>query len=335
MLNYEKIKGNLTNNISSSLSHGYFLHHNETDASLLWRPMNTPLLSICIPTRNRGRYLDELLSAFARQIHEAGIGPEKVVFYISDNASDDQTPEIISAFKQKVPSTICSRNAVNNGVDGNNVHIRTLAKGSYLWVIGDDELLCDHAVVTVLQLIEKYHPGLIIAFDSRYDSKIAAPQVFANYRTFAEECVRRNPHALAQHSLISSNIFRADCYDGIYAKETIKTCFPHMFGMIRPLMKNRASVVLPAMPIITIRDWRPGEVDGKWVDVAGAWRNYLTWLRDEMQLPSIDPSVPVEHARQAMINAMLKTPFKFLNSNWRALFDHRAYRVVLNRLLRK
>ena len=108
-----------------------------------------------------------------------------------------------------------------------------------------------------------------------------------------------------------------------------------MLGMIRPLMKNRASVVLPAMPIITIRDWRPGEVDGKWVDVAGAWREYFIWLRDELQLPSIDPSVPVEHARQAMINAMLKTPFKFLNSNWRALFDHRAYRVVLNRLLRK
>ena len=168
---YEQIKGNLTNNISSSLSNGYFLHNNETDASLLWRPMNTPLLSICVPTRNRARYLDELLSAFARQIHEAGIGPEKVVFYISDNASDDQTPEIISAFKQKVPSTICSRNAVNNGVDGNNVHIRTLAKGDYLWVIGDDELLCDNAVTTVLQLIEKYHPVLIIAFDSRYDSK--------------------------------------------------------------------------------------------------------------------------------------------------------------------
>ena len=36
--------------------------------------------------------------------------------------------------------------------------------------------------------------------------------------------------------------------------------------------------------IITIRDWRPGEVDGKWVDVAVAWRNYFIWLRDERQL---------------------------------------------------
>ena len=297
--------------------------------------MSSELLSICIPTRNRARYLNEILSTFARQMNAAAIGPDKVVFYISDNASDDETPEIISAFRQKVPPSVCSRNAVNLGADGNNVYIRTLAKGSYLWVIGDDELLCDNAVTTVLQLIERYHPGLIIAYDSRYDSKISTPQIFADYRTFAQECIRRNAHALAEHTLISSNIFRADCYDGDFAKANIATFFPHMFGMVRPLMVKKASVVLPATPIITIREWRPGEVDGRWVDVAVAWRSYFSWLRDELLLPELDPSVPSEHARQAMINAMLKTPIRFLASNWRSAFDPRAYRVVFNRLLRK
>jgi glycosyltransferase involved in cell wall biosynthesis len=297
--------------------------------------MPNELLSICIPTRNRAHYLKEILSAFVCQISEAGIGQDKVVFYISDNDSDDETPKVISEFAQKVPRAVCSRNAVNIGADGNNIHVRTLAKGSYLWVIGDDELLCENAVVTVLQLIEKHQPGLIIAYDSRYDSKIATPQVFADYRTFAEECVRHNTHALAEHTLISSNIFRADCYDYQYAKETVKTFFPHMFGMIRPLMQKKATVVLPATPIITVRDWRPGEVDGRWVDVAVAWRNYFIWLRDELQLPDIDPSVPSEHARKAMINAMLKTPFQFFASNWRSIFDPKAYCVFFNRLVRK
>ena len=108
-----------------------------------------------------------------------------------------------------------------------------------------------------------------------------------------------------------------------------------MFGIIRPLMNKKATVVLPATPIITIRDWRPGEVDGKWVDVAMAWRNYFIWLRDELQLPGIDPSVPSEHARQTMINAMLKTPHRFFASNWRSAFDPKAYRAFLNRLFRK
>ena len=297
--------------------------------------MPNELLSICIPTRNRSRYLKEMLSTFARQINESGIGPDKVVFYISDNASDDKTPGIIAEFAQNVPKAVCSRNAVNIGADGNNIHIRTLAKGNYLWVIGDDELLCDKAVMTVLQLIEEHQPGLIIAYDSRYDLKISTPRIFADYRAFAKECVRHNTHALAEHTLISSNIFRADCYDGDYAKATKNTFFPHMFGMIRPLMAKNASVVLPATPIITVREWRPGEVDGKWVDVAMAWRDYFKWLRDELQLSELDPSAPGEHARQAMINAMLKTPVRFFSSNWRAIFDPRAYRVVLKRLLRK
>lgn len=297
--------------------------------------MSNELLSICIPTRNRARYLREMLSTFARQINEAGIGPDKVVFYISDNASDDETPGIIFEFAQKVPKAVCSRNAVNIGADGNNVHIRTLAKGSYLWVIGDDELLCDKAVMTVLQLIEEHQPGLIIAYDSRYVLKISTPRIFEDYRTFAKECIRQNTHALAEHTLISSNIFRADCYDGNYAKANLETFFPHMFGMIRPLMAKKACVVLPVNPIITVREWRPGEVDGQWIDVAVAWRNYFKWLRDELQLPELDPSAPSEHARQAMINAMLKTPFQFFASNWRLFFDLKAYLVVFNRLFRK
>jgi glycosyltransferase involved in cell wall biosynthesis len=297
--------------------------------------MPNELLSICIPTRNRSRYLKDILSAFARQVSESKLGPDKVAFYISDNASDDQTPEVIRQFAREVPQATYSRNPENIGADGNNLHVRTLAKGKYLWVIGDDELLRDKAVVTVLELIEKYQPGLIIAYDTRYDSKLSAPQVFSDYRAFAKECIRLNTHALAEHTLISSNIFQADCFDADYAKETLKTFFPHMFGMIRPLLQKKASVVLPATPIITVRDWRPGEVDGRWVDVATAWRNYFNWLRDELQLPELDPSVPSEHARQVMINAMLKTPLQFLVTNWRSIFDPRAYRVFFNRLFRR
>ena len=297
--------------------------------------MPNELLSICIPTRNRSRYLKDILSAFARQVTAAGIGPEKVTFYISDNASDDQTPEVIKQFAREVPLAVCSRNEVNIGADGNNVHIRTLAKGKFLWVIGDDELLADRAVVTVLGLIEEHQPGLIIAYDSRYDSKIPAPRLFSDYREFAKECIRLNTHALAEHTLISSNIFRADCFDHQRAKAALNTFFPHMFGMIPLLLEKRATVVLPATPIISVRDWRPGPVDGQWVDVGGAWRNYFNWLRDALQMPELDPSVPSEHVRQAMLNSMFKTPLRFLATNWRLAFDPKAYRLFFNRLFRR
>lgn len=298
--------------------------------------MPSELLSICIPTRNRAKYLREMLAAFAQQINASQIGPDRVAFYISDNASDDgETPGIISEFQQRVPAAFCSRNPVNIGGDGNILHVRTLGRGKYLWVVGDDEILCDGAVTTVLRLLEKYEPGLIIAFDRKYELKIPRPQVFSDYRAFAKECLRFNTHALAEHSLISCNVFRADCHDAAYAKEKIQTSFGHMFGMIRPLMKNKATIVLPETPIITVRKLRPGPSDGNWVDLGAAWLHYFEWLRDELQLPELDPSAPNESARQDMIRRMTKNPLRFIIGNWRSIFQPQAYRFSFNRLFRK
>ena len=296
--------------------------------------MANELLSICIPTRNRARYLKDLLGAFAGQVKHANLGSE-VRFYISDNASEDETPEVMRQFRTEMPNTVCSRNQTNIGADRNFAQICAMAKGKYLWVIGDDELLCNNALTTVLELIDQHHPGLIIAFDTRYDSKITVPRVFPDYREFAKECVRVNTYALAEHTLISSNILRADCYDGEYAITNIATFYAHMFGMIRPLLKNKACVVVPATPIITVRDWRPGPVDGKLVDVSEAWRNYFTWLREELQLPELDPDLPSEHARKVMLNSMIKSPLRFFASNWRSLFDPKAYRLFFNRIFRR
>ena len=297
--------------------------------------MNSELLSICIPTRNRAKYLKELLTSYARQMSEGKISGEEVAFYISDNASEDQTPEVFREFEPQVPRAYYSRNATNLGGDGNNIHIRTLAKGEYLWVIGDDELLCEHALANVLALIKQHRPGLIIAYASRYPLKLARPQLFPTYRDFAQDCIRHNLHALAEHTLISCNIFRADCWDGDYGRQNIPTSFPHMFGMIRPLMQKHAAVALPAQHIIAMRDEPPPAPDGHWINLDTAWVNYFTWLRDELRLPELDPNAPSEHARRAMIAKMTGNPFKYLASNWRSLFQPKAYVFVFNRIFRR
>ncbi|HEU5396953.1 MAG TPA: glycosyltransferase family A protein [Verrucomicrobiae bacterium] len=294
------------------------------------------LLSICIPTRNRAKFLREILASFERQVKEGGFGADQVVFYFSDNASDDETPEVIREFEKRVPKIFYSRNQVNLGADGNNVHVRTLAKGQYLWVIGDDEILCEGALATILRLIQERRPGLIIAFDTNYELKLPRPQVFPDYRAFARECLRCQTHALAEHTLISCNIFRADCYDIDLGKKTVNANFPHMFGMIPPLMRQKAAVIVPETPIITVRkQGRPADPDGRWVDLDVAWLNYFKWLRDELELPELDPTAPNAAAREAMMERMRKHPVRFLANNWRSLFQPQAYRFVFNRLFRK
>jgi glycosyltransferase involved in cell wall biosynthesis len=294
------------------------------------------LLSVCIPTRNRAVYLRDLLTAFAGQVQADRLGPEDVAFYISDNAAVDNTPDVVREFQSKVPGATYSRNPADIGAGPNIIKVRGMARGKYHWVVGDDELLCDRALVNLLKLLRQHEGiGLVIAYNSNYDLKVPAPQVFADYRAYARECIRYNVHALAEHSLISSNIFRGDCYDAAFAEEKLGTFFPHMFGMLRPLLKLKAGVALPGFPIITIRKHPAAPVDAVWIDLDAYWISYFKWLQEEMQMPEFDPYAPSECARRNLRNKMLRNPLKFVWNNRKSIFNPMAYRFVFDRLFRK
>lgn len=298
--------------------------------------MSHELLSICIPTRNRAAYLRDLLAAFAQQVREENIGLEDVVFYLSDNTSTDVTPEVIREFTVQVPKAICHRHPANIGADGNILHVRTMAQGKYTWVVGDDELLADKALAKLLHLIRQDEPGLILAYDAKYALRFRVPQIFADYRAFAKACIRTNVHALAHHSLISSNLYRSDYFDFDFARQTLHTSYPQLYGMIRPLFQKRATVVLPGFPIITMRDSPAPAVDGVWLsDLDAVWISYFKWLREELNLPELDPNAPSRYARQALVRKMFCHPLRFLASNRRSLFSPKAYRFFFNRLFRK
>ena len=134
--------------------------------------MSQELLSICVPTYGRAKYLKAMLDAFAVQVKRDNITPEQVTFYISDNCSPDETPQVIDEFARNVPQLVRVRNEKNIGGDNNIFFVRTLGKGKYIWVAGDDELVCDHALANVLRLLREHSPGLVIAYNSkRYYSR--------------------------------------------------------------------------------------------------------------------------------------------------------------------
>lgn len=299
--------------------------------------MSSEFLSICIPTWNRSQFLRDLLEAFARQVEADKLGPADVGFYISDNASTDKTPDVFQEFAQKVPNASYFRNETNIGGDPNQLKVRTYAKGRYVWEVGDDELLADRALANLVKALREHQPGLVISFSPNYESALPRPQIFEDYRAFARECLRVNPHALAEHTLISANIYRADCFDFAYAGECIgKSCYSHMYAVLRPTLRSHASVMLPTFPIIILRDARAVVTGGKWVDDLDAnWVRYFEWLREEMAMPELDPHAASEFARRALIRRLWRHPFQMLRNNHRALFQPSAWRFVFNRLFRR
>jgi glycosyltransferase involved in cell wall biosynthesis len=298
--------------------------------------MSQEFLSVCVPTYNRAPVLKQLLERFAKQVREAGLTERDIAFYFVDNASPDETPKVIEEFRREVPQVHSVRNETNIGMHRNVLKVYTQPRGLYCWGIGDDEILCDGAVAGVLKALREKEPGLLIAFNSRYDLRIPTPQLFPNYHAFAKACLQRNPHALAEHTLISSNIFRSENFDYALGEAHVKMYFPNMFGLMGPLIRRRLSVYLPDFPIITVREAAPGAgpSDGVWSDLDQCWIYYLSWLREALEMPELDPTAPSRWARGLMLANLRAHPFQYFWNHRTALFQPSAYRFVFSRLFR-
>lgn len=115
-------------------------------------------LSICIPTYNRKRNLSECLDVLAELL--GGVDVEVIV---SDNASTDGTKEYMEELvnKGKFKDLRYHRNEENIGADNNFVMCYKLAKGDYVWLLGDDDIIKGDIVSVIIEVIEKYFPGVV------------------------------------------------------------------------------------------------------------------------------------------------------------------------------
>jgi glycosyltransferase involved in cell wall biosynthesis len=110
-----------------------------------------PLLTIAIPTYNRRKYLEELLICLEPQL----AGQHDVELLVSDNASTDDTQEMVEGFRQRGLQIRYIRNEENIGADGNFLQCFRLATGKYLWIFGDDDLLTPKAIGQILFLLRQ------------------------------------------------------------------------------------------------------------------------------------------------------------------------------------
>ncbi len=96
-----------------------------------------PILSICISTFNRAKFLNVTLR------HLFGLIPENISdieIIVCDNASFDNTSKIVKPFLHR-DNFIYKRNKENVGMVGNLYETAILANGEYVWLIGDDDLI--------------------------------------------------------------------------------------------------------------------------------------------------------------------------------------------------
>jgi len=110
-------------------------------------------LSICIPTYNREKYLNELLESVYSQLEESTT--DLVQVCISDNASTDNTDSMIKRWQTDTKLNIVySKNKINIGPDLNYLKSVSIADGVYCWLMGSDDKIKEGAITYVLNEIK-------------------------------------------------------------------------------------------------------------------------------------------------------------------------------------
>lgn len=113
-----------------------------------------PLLTIIIPTYNRENELQECLSHVIPQILPY---KDKVHIYISDNASTDNTKQVVSAKIEKNPNIItyyCHQK--NIGACNNFIHAVHNVDSEYIYLLSDDDIIVPGFFSLMLQYINDY-----------------------------------------------------------------------------------------------------------------------------------------------------------------------------------
>jgi glycosyltransferase involved in cell wall biosynthesis len=163
----------------------------------------TPLLSLCVPTYNRSRYLASLLEGLAAQL---AAFPYPYELVISDNASTDDTPAVVARFLDRLPIRAI-RHAETIGAGSNVMFVTEQARGRYAVYLADDDCLLGDALAEVVATMEA-DPGIVITYAPWLFFDLVAQQAQGQFYEVPRDLrIERGEHAELLGHILSHHIF--------------------------------------------------------------------------------------------------------------------------------
>ncbi|MCY2987499.1 MAG: glycosyltransferase family 2 protein [Planctomycetota bacterium] len=128
-----------------------------------------PLLTISVITWNRCRFLQDFLASVDTQSCE--IDPREVEVVVSDNASEDATPEVVADFKRTSTLPVqYFRNETNVGSVKNMLLALQRSTGRFWMFYGDDDLVPAGRLKQIISLLAQHRDQPAVLFQGEGDS---------------------------------------------------------------------------------------------------------------------------------------------------------------------
>lgn len=137
--------------------------------------INQKILTISIPTYNRGILVKELLDNLTEIISKHNL-ENKVEVQITNNASTDDTESIIQSYVAKHNYIFYTNNGTNIGLGPNVLKCMYLATGKYCLLLGDDDRLKVDCLPRLISFLETNPDiGLLIDTTTNKKDKVEQP----------------------------------------------------------------------------------------------------------------------------------------------------------------
>ena len=112
-------------------------------------------LSICIPTYNRYNLLSKCLDSIVKQIQYIKTS-WAVEICISDNSSSESEELYLDLISKYSDATIrYYRHKDVLSIDENMLYVKNMAKGQYIFYLGDDDALLSDALIAIVDQLER------------------------------------------------------------------------------------------------------------------------------------------------------------------------------------
>jgi abequosyltransferase len=130
----------------------------------------TPIISFCIPTYNREKYLARSIDAIVSQLTNQL--KYRVELVVSDNGSTDLTKKIVEDYILSRPDHKIRlvSNTINIGMDGNFLNCFRNAKGKFVCLVSDDDFLLPGSVQKLFDILT-LHPNVSGIFLNSFEMK--------------------------------------------------------------------------------------------------------------------------------------------------------------------
>ncbi len=159
--------------------------------------MRAMKLTVGIPTYNRCVEIGQALSCVLPQV----LPYEYVDVLVVDNASTDQTSNVVQSYQEKYREKITYlRNATNIGFSANVDMVVKSARGEFVLILSDDDALAPDSVKYVLDLLSKYRFVALFLGVETWNSDLSAPLVSASPLSSVDGCLFASGEEYVTHT---------------------------------------------------------------------------------------------------------------------------------------